>query len=377
MTSDNIYVTSPALPALDEFLPYLKRIWDNHRLTNMGELHNELEKRIAEYLGVGYVSLFCNGTIALQTGLQALRITGEVITTPYSFAATTHAIYWNHCKPVFCDIDADTFNIDASKIESLITPKTTCILPVHTYGNPCDIDEVQRISEIYGLKVIYDAAHTFGAKYRGKSLCDFGDLSMISFHATKVFNTIEGGALITNDPVLKKRIDYLKNFGFADEETVVGPGSNGKMNEVQAGFGLALLPHIDKILADRERVALRYLRNLGNVAGISLLNNIAGLERNWSYFPIVVDADVFGCSRDVVYQRLREENIFARKYFYPLISNFPAYRGLDSASRDRLQVANRISDSVLCLPIYPGLSEDDVDRICCVFHTQLRVTGNE
>ncbi|MDD4735020.1 MAG: DegT/DnrJ/EryC1/StrS family aminotransferase [Kiritimatiellae bacterium] len=360
----SIYVTSPTLPPLEEFIPYLKEIWDNKRLTNMGPFHNQLEAALAEYFGVKYVSLFCNGTVALQIGLQALKVTGEVITTPFSFPATTHSIYWNRCAPVFCDIDAETYNIDPRKIESLITPETTCILPVHTYGTPCAVDEIQRIADIYGLKVFYDAAHVFGETWRGKSLLGYGDLSMISFHATKVFSTIEGGALISNDAVMKKRIDYLKNFGIADELTVVGPGSNGKMNEVQAAFGLCLLRRMDKALEQRKDVAQRYMDRLSGAKGIRCLQEIDGLTRNWSYFPILVNEALFARSRNAVYDALKKQNIHARKYFYPLISNFPTYRGLPSAGREKLPVAEKTSKSVLCLPMYPDLPGEDVERIC-------------
>ena len=360
----NIYVTSPTLPPLEEFIPYLEKIWDSNRLTNNGPLHNQLEETLADYFDVKYVSLFCNGTVALQIGLQALKVTGEVITTPFSFPATTHSIYWNRCTPVFCDIDPITYNLDPEKLESLITPETTCILPVHTYGTPCDVDAIQRIADVYGLKVFYDAAHVFGEQWRGASLLGHGDLSMISFHATKVFSTIEGGALITNDPKMKKRIDYLKNFGFAGEETVVGPGGNGKMNEVQAAFGLCLLPHMDESLTQRTHVASLYLERLNVVKGIRCLSEIDELKRNWSYFPILIYEGMFEKNRDAVYDALKEQDIHARKYFYPLISDFPAYRGLPSVGHKKLAVAEKTSKSVLCLPMYPDLSADDVERIC-------------
>lgn len=359
-----LYVTSPTLPPLEKFVPYLEKIWANKRLANMGPFHQELEAALADYFGVKYVSLFCNGTVALQIGLQALKITGEVITTPFSFPATTHSIYWNRCTPVFCDIDPVTYNLDPEKIESLITPETTCILPVHTYGTPCDVDAIQRIADVYGLKVFYDAAHVFGETWRGKSLLGYGDLSMISFHATKVFSTVEGGALITNDPVMKKRIDYLKNFGFAGEATVVGPGSNGKMNEIQAAFGLCLLPRMPEALKQRAQIALHYLSRLEHIDGIRCLSPIEGLVRNWCYFPILINECLFGRSRNAVYDALKKQNIHARKYFYPLISDFPTYRGLPSAGREKLPVAEKTSKSVLCLPMYPDLPGEDVERIC-------------
>jgi dTDP-4-amino-4,6-dideoxygalactose transaminase len=327
-------------------------------------MHEQLESALADYFGVKYVSLFCNGTIALQIGLQALRITGQVITTPFSFPATTHSIYWNRCTPIFGDISPQTYNLDPSRIESLITPETTCIMPVHTYGTPCDIDAIQRIANLYGLKVFYDAAHVFGEQWRGKSLMTHGDLSMISFHATKVFSTIEGGALATNDPILKQRIDYLKNFGFAGEETIVGPGGNGKMNEIQAAFGLCLLPHIPDALRKRQAIAAAYKKNLGNVPGMSMLQEIDELVRNWSYFPVLIDAKEFGESRDDLYDRLKECDIYSRKYFYPLISNYPAYRDLPSAAESRLPIAHSVSSNILCLPIYPSLSDDELLRIC-------------
>lgn len=359
-----ITVTRPSLPPLGEFIASLEKIWTNHRLTNQGPFERSFEEAVAEYLGVEHVSLFCNGMIALQIGLQALRVTGEVITTPFSFPATTHAIYWNHCTPVFCDIDPVTYNIDVHKIEALITPKTTAILPVHVYGNPCDTSALSEICERYGLKLFYDAAHAFGVRWQGLSLMDYGDLAMVSFHATKVFNTIEGGALVTRDPKMKKRIDYLKNFGIADEETVVGPGSNGKMNELQAAFGLLQLKYIDGTIAARDQRAELYRHHLSGTPGVTLLATGNGLKRNWAYFPVLFDPDKFGVSRDTVFETLKKHDVLCRKYFYPLISQYPTYRGLSSADPARLSVAQRVASEVLCLPMYSDLALSDVDRIC-------------
>ncbi|MCU7814355.1 MAG: DegT/DnrJ/EryC1/StrS family aminotransferase [Candidatus Thiodiazotropha sp. (ex Rostrolucina anterorostrata)] len=357
------YVTQPSLPPLDEFVTSLEQIWSSKQLTNNGPFHQEFEAALAEYLGVPYISLFCNGMTALQVGLQALKISGEVITSPYTFPATTHAIYWNHCTPVFCDIDQDTCNIDPEKIESLITPKTTCIIPVHVYGMPCSIDKIQLIADNYGLKVIYDAAHAFGAKLNGASLCSFGDLSMVSFHATKVFNTIEGGALVTHDEKLKKRVDYLKNFGFADENTIVAPGSNGKMNEVQAALGLLQLKYVDEAIEKRVRLAQIYKEQLADIPGIRILDAIDGSTPNGAYCPIFVQKLAYGKSRDQLYEILKEESIHGRRYFYPLISQLAYYRGLPSSPPDRLPHAVAAADQVICLPLYASLDPEMVERI--------------
>ena len=357
------HVTRPSLPPLDEFVSLLEQIWSTRQLTNNGPFHHQFETALAEYLEVPYVSLFCNGMMALQVGLQALKITGEVITTPYTFPATTHAIYWNHCTPVFCDIDKSTCNIDPDKIGSLITPKTTCIMPVHIYGNPCNIDQIQHIADTYGLKVFYDAAHTFGSRLNNKQLCAFGDISMLSFHATKVFNTIEGGALITHDEKLKRRIDYLKNFGFANETTVVAPGSNGKMNEVQAALGLLQLKYIDNEIERRVRLTHLYRERLANIPGISMLTPVEGSTPNGAYCPVFVDEQRFGRSRDQLYQILKEASIFGRRYFYPLISQLPSYRGLPSALPERLTNAITAADEVICLPLYATLEPAAVERI--------------
>lgn len=361
MSDKPIFVTQPHLPPLDEFFPYLEQIWENKILTNNGPYHRQLEKELCEYLGVEHLSLFSNGTIALVTALQALRITGEVITTPYSFVATAHSLLWNNIKPVFVDIDPATCNLDPAKIEAAITAQTTAILPVHCYGNPCDVEEIERIADIYGLRVIYDAAHAFGVKYKGGSLLRHGDLSILSFHATKVFNTFEGGAIISPDAKTKQRIDYLKNFGFADEVTVVAPGINGKMSEINAAFGLLQLKHIESALDRRLQIDQRYRVALAKLDSIQLLR-LDTSSRNYSYFPILVSnkAEV---SRDDLYYRLREKGIFARRYFYPLISEFPMYRGYSSASGSNLPNATKLASEVLCLPIYPALSNEEQDRV--------------
>ena len=358
-----ITVTSPLLPDLKEFEKYLEDIWNRKWLTNNGHYHQELEKSLAEYLGVKYISLFTNGTLPLITALQALRITGEVITTPYSFVATTHSLWWNGIKPVFVDIDEKTGNIDPDKIEAAITPRTTAIMPVHVYGTPCDTKRIKEIADKYGLKVIYDAAHAFGVKVNGKSILEEGDISTLSFHATKVYNTIEGGALICHDEATKKRIDYLKNFGFADEVTVVAPGINSKMDEIRSAYGLLNLKQVDSAIEKRKHIAILYKESLKVVKGVRFLEDIEGVRHNYSYFPIFIDENVYGTSRDELYTKLKEYNILGRRYFYPLISNFSTYRGLESASIDNLPVANKLADSVICLPMYADLSDEDVDRI--------------
>jgi len=358
-----IYVTQPTLPPLDEFLPYLREIWDSKILTNGGPFHHQLERALGEYLGVSNVSLFSNGTLALITALQTLRITGEVITTPYSFVATAHSLLWNGIKPVFVDIDPVTLNIDPDKIEAAITPQTTAILPVHCYGTPCDIPRIQNVANMYGLKVIYDAAHAFGVQAQGEPILKHGDLSVLSLHATKVFNTFEGGAIISPDARTKQRVDYLKNFGFASETTVVAPGINGKMSEINAAFGLLQLKHIDDALARRATIAARYDARLSEVAGIKVLSRIDGVTGNNSYYPIFVQGN-YSLSRDSLFNFLRDRDIYARRYFYPLISEFPMYRGLPSAAKTELPNAYHASQQVICLPMFPALSDDDVDRIC-------------
>lgn len=358
-----IYVTQPSLPPLEEYIELLKQIWDNKILTNNGHFHRQFEKELAEYLGVKYISVFSNGTLALITALQALRITGEVITTPFSFVATTHSLWWNNIKPVFADIEPDFFNLDPEKVEAAITPQTTAIMPVHVYGNPCNMEHFQRIADTYGLRLIYDAAHAFGVKINGKSILNFGDLSVLSFHATKVFNTIEGGAIVCQDEKTKQRIDYLKNFGFANETTVIAPGINAKMNEVQAAYGLLQLKYIDENIAKRKDIADLYRKNLSNIPGLRFLNDFEGINHSYSYFPILVDASVYGQTRDELYEELKRNNIFSRRYFYPLISQFPSYRGLTSAKPENLPVAEKIAEQVICLPIYPNLGSTDIEII--------------
>lgn len=357
-----IPVTEPFMPPLTEFIPYLEKIWESKWLTNAGQFHQELEKRLADYLGVEHLSLFSNGTIALIVALQSLRISGEVITTPYSFVATAHSLLWNNIKPVFTDIDPASFNLDPEKIESAITGQTTAIMPVHCYGKPCDVDAIQRIADRYGLRIIYDAAHAFGVRYKGQSLLNHGDLSVLSFHATKVFNTFEGGAIVCPDAKSKQRIDHLKNFGFVDEVTVAAPGINGKMNEVQAAFGLLQLDHVDNSIALRQRIDAKYREAFRDVPGITPYSLDPSASSNHSYFPILIDSR-HHCTRDELYQKLRDHRVLARRYFYPLISDFPMYRGLSSANPAHLPVARRIASEVLCLPIYPGLSDEHLQMI--------------
>ena len=362
--SEKIYVTQPALPPLDEFVEYLKQIWDSKILTNNGPFHQQFEKELSEYLGVKYVSLFSNGTLALVTALQTLRVTGEVITTPFSFVATTHSLWWNNIKPVFVDIEPEYFTIDPEKIEAAITTQTTAIMPVHVYGNPCKVEAIQKIADTYGLKVIYDAAHAFGVQINGNSVLNYGDLSILSFHATKTFNTIEGGAIICHDEKTKKRIDFLKNFGFADEVTVIEPGINAKMNELQSAYGLLQLKYIRDYTTKRKKISCHYRENLNNVNGIRFLSDIKGIDHSYTYFPILVNASEYGESRDSLYDRLKLNNINGRRYFYPLISQFPTYCGLPSAKSENSTVATKIAEMVICLPLYPDLEKETIDRIC-------------
>ena len=357
-----IPVTQPFMPPLDEFIPYLEKIWASRWLTNAGQFHQQLERALEEYLGVKHLSLFNNGTIALVTALQCLRVTGEVITTPYSFVATAHSLYWNNIRPVFVDIDPVSFNMDPEKIEQAITPATTAIMPVHCYGNPCDVDRIQRIADTYGLRVIYDAAHAFGVKRAGASVLSHGDLSVLSFHATKVFNTFEGGAIVSPDAKTKQRIDYLKNFGFADEVTVVAAGINGKMNEVQAAFGLLQLRHVESSISERRRIDASYRTDLDRIPGISIPPLPAGVVGNHSYFPILVGPE-YPVSRDALYDELKRDGILARRYFYPLISDMPMYRAMPSAAPAGLPNARRVAEQILCLPIYPDLSHEDQQRV--------------
>lgn len=358
-----ITVTSPLLPELEEFNGLLQEIWGSKWITNNGSFHKKLEAALCEYLKVPYISLFTNGTLPLLTALQALRITGEVITTPYSFVATTHSIWWNNCKPVFVDIDPSTGNIDPDKIEAAITPKTSAIMPVHVYGKPCDTKRIQEIADKYGLKVIYDAAHAFGVEVDGESILNAGDLSTLSFHATKVFNTIEGGAMVMRDAETKKRIDYLKNFGFAGETEVVGPGINSKMDEVRSAYGLLNLKQVDAAIEARHQVAIRYREVLRSVPGITFFEDMPGVRHNYSYFPIFVDTEEYGMTRDELYFKMKENGVLGRRYFYPLISTFSTYRGLPSAAPENLPRAHKMADSVICLPMHHILSSSDLDQI--------------
>ena len=392
MNTKQITVTSPLLPNLDEFHDMLQQIWDSKWITNNGQFHQQLEKALAEYLKVPYISLFTNGTLPLLTALQALRITGEVITTPYSFVATTHSIWWNGCKPVFVDIDPKTGNLDPNKIEAAITPKTTAIMPVHCYGKPCDVRAIKEIADKYGLKVIYDAAHAFAleipkneADYKvafdeatnalapsqatkhveveTESILNWGDISTLSFHATKVYNTIEGGAMIMHDAETKKRIDYLKNFGFAGETTVVGPGINSKVDEMRAAYGLLNLRQVDQAIANRQKVANAYREALRGIDGITFFEDMPGVKHNYAYFPMFIDAEKYGTTRDELYFKMKEANVLGRRYFYPLISEFSTYRGHESANPANLQNAHKMADSVICLPMHHELSEEDLNRI--------------
>lgn len=358
-----ITVTSPLLPDLHDFTKYLEDIWNKKWVTNNGFYHKELERKIAEYLRVGHLSLFTNGTLPLITALQALNIHGEVITTPYSFVATTHSLWWNKIKPVFVDIDPVTCNLDPNKIEAAITSETTAIMPVHCYGTPCNVEKIRAIAEKYNLKVIYDAAHAFGVEINGKSILEYGDMSTLSFHATKVYNTLEGGALIVRDEETKKQIDFLKNFGFAGETTVVAPGINSKMDEVRAAFGLLNLEIVDAAIEARKKVVDCYRDNLKNVNGIRIMDEICGVKSNYSYFPIFVNEKEYGISRDALYFKMQDENILGRRYFYPLISTFSTYRGLPSARPENLPVATKIANEVICLPLHHELNEEEVENI--------------
>jgi dTDP-4-amino-4,6-dideoxygalactose transaminase len=352
-----IPVTMPSLPPLAEFEPYLKKIWASHWLTNNGNYHQELERKLCEYLGVKYISLFTNGTLALITALQALGIKGEVITTPYSFVATSHALWWNNIKPVFADVEPKFMNLDLERIAAAITPRTTAILPVHVYGNPCDTKRIQEVADKHGLKVIYDACHAFGVEQKGKSILLAGDLSVLSFHATKIFNTFEGGAIICHDEKMKQRIDLLKNFGFAGELTVVEPGINAKMNEFQAALGVLQLKYIDRNIVKSRKIAAFYRKNLAGIPGISFFEDMPDIRHNYAYFPIFIDEKNYGKSRDELYLNLKENGIYARKYFYPLISDFSPYKSLKSAQNKNLPVAHRAAQQVLCLPIFPELEK--------------------
>jgi len=360
-----VYVTRPTLPPLAEFETLLGEIWESHWLTNEGPFHQQLESRLAGFLGVEHVSAFCNGTIALMVALQALRISsGEVVTTPFTFPATPHVLFWNHITPVFCDIEERTFSLDPARIEQLIGSETRAILPVHVYGIPSDIDAIQRIADRHGLHVIYDAAHAFGVRYRGRSLASYGDMAMLSFHATKLFSTLEGGALVTKTPALAERVRFLRNFGIADEETVIGPGINGKMNELQAAFGLLHLQMVEREIASRRQLTEEYRRGLRGIPGLRVLEEMPELEHNYSYFPVVIDPDLFGMTRDDVHAFLKTCNIVTRKYFFPLCSSYPCYSSLPSSRPENLPVAHRLTARVLCLPIYGELPVKTAETIC-------------
>lgn len=363
MNNNTITVTSPLLPDLNEFHELLKQIWDSKWITNNGSFHQQLERALAEYLKVPYVSLFTNGTLPLITALQALRITGEVITTPYSFVATTHALWWNGIKPVFVDVEWATGCMDPNKIEAAITPKTTAIMPVHVYGKPCNIQAIQDIADKYGLKVIYDAAHAFGVEVNGESVLNAGDMSTISFHATKVYNTIEGGAMVMHDAKTKQRIDYLKNFGFAGETEVVGPGINSKMDEMRSAYGLLNLKQVDAAIDARHQVAIKYREALKDIEGIEFWDDLPGVKHNYSYFPIFVDAKRFGMTRDELYFKMKEQGVLGRRYFYPLISEFSTYRELESSRPENLPVATKMANEVICLPMHHALSENEIERV--------------
>lgn len=358
-----ITVTSPLLPDLKEFEKLLEDIWQRKWLANNGHYHKELERALSEYLGVPYLSLFTNGTLPLITALQAMGVKGEVITTPYSFVATTHSLWWNGIKPVFVDVEEKTGNLDPEKIEAAITPRTTAIMPVHVYGTPCDTQRIQEIADKHGLKVIYDAAHAFGVWQDGKSILEAGDMATLSFHATKVYNTVEGGALICHDAETKKQIDYLKNFGFAGEIEVIAPGINSKMDEIRSAYGLLNLKQVDVAIARRKDVAQKYKDAFKAVAGLRYLEDIEGVKHNYSYFPIFIDEEEYGLSRDGLFTKLKENNILGRRYFYPLISEFVTYKGLESAKKENLPVAHKLADSVICLPMYADLTDDDVNRV--------------
>jgi len=363
LDKNQITVTSPLLPDLEEFNGLLREIWDSKWITNSGSFHKKLEAALCEYLKVPFVSLFTNGTLPLLTALQALRITGEVITTPYSFVATTHSIWWNGCKPVFVDIDPATGNIDPDRIEAAITPKTSAIMPVHVYGKPCDTKRIQEIADKYGLNVIYDAAHAFGVEINGESILNAGDLSTLSFHATKVYNTIEGGAMVMHDAEMKKRIDYLKNFGFAGETEVVGPGINSKMDEVRSAYGLLNLKQVNAAIEARHQVAIQYREALRDVPGITFFDDMPGVRHNYSYFPIFVDADAYGMTRDELYFKMKQNGVLGRRYFYPLISSFSTYRGLPSADPANLPKAHKMAGSVICLPMHHNLSSSNLEKV--------------
>ncbi len=361
-----IYVTRPLLPDLQKLTKRLEGVWASQWLTNNGPQHVSLEKKLQDLLKVPNLSLFNNGTIALITACQSLRLSGDVITTPFTFPATPHVLSWNNIKPIFCDIDPVTMNIDAQKIESMITPQTTGILAVHVFGAPCDGNKIQEIADRYGLKIIYDAAHAFGVEINGKGIGNFGDISMYSFHATKLFHTAEGGALAFKDSHLKPRIELLKNFGIKNEEEVVMPGINGKMNEIQAALGLVLLDYVEEERSKRKILIDTYRDLLKDVEGVTYSNDLPGMKSSCQYFVIRIDEKKFGRSRDQVYERFKEYNVFTRKYFYPLCSNYTCYRQLPSSVPGNLPVAHKIVEQVLSMPLYGGLTPDDIEKICAI-----------
>ncbi|WP_223265887.1 DegT/DnrJ/EryC1/StrS family aminotransferase [Vicingus serpentipes] len=361
-----ILVTQPTLPNLDEFHASLKEIWASKWITNKGAFHQQFELELAKHLGVKYVSIFNNATIALLTALQALEIKGEVITTPYSFVATANSLMWNNLTPVFCDVDPIYGNLDAAKIENLITPNTTAIMPVHVYGTPCDVIAIEQVAKKHKLKVIYDAAHAFGVEVNNNSILNYGDLSVLSFHATKAFNTVEGGAIICHDDATKEKIDNLKNFGITDEITVVAPGINGKVNELIAAYGLLQLKTIDSDIEKCKTITTYYKEHLANIEGLKCMPDIKNTKLNYSYFPIFIDEEKFGMSRDELYFKLKENNIFGRRYFYPLITDFNTYKNFDSSN---LPIAKKIASQVICLPIYAGLTTAEVNYITAIINS--------
>ena len=363
------FVTKPFLPPLSELVPLLEQIWETRILTNSGPFHQQLEAELCEYLGVKYISLFNNATIALITALQALKITGEVITTPFSFVATSHSLKWQNLTPVFVDIDKNTLNLDPTKIEAAITPRTKAIMPVHCYGNPCDVDAIDLIAKKHDLKVIYDAAHAFGVHCHCGSVLKHGDLSVLSFHATKVFNTFEGGAIVSPDLETKTQIDYLKNFGYENETSVIAVGINGKMSEFNAALGLLQLKYVDGAIAQRQAIAVDYQSRLEGVTGVEIVGPFGQKKANYSYFPILIN-DKFRLSRDGLYESLKSIGINTRRYFYPLISEFPIYQHLPSSDGTNLSVAHDASQQILCLPIYPGLETTIIDKICSLISTK-------
>ena len=361
--SKSIFVTSPSLPPLNELIPYLEKIWHSKNLTNNGQFHQELEKRLCEKLGVKYISLFNNGTLALIVAMKCMALQGEVITTPFSFIATSHSIWWNNLTPVFIDIEPKTFNLDTNKIEDAITEKTTAIMPVHVYGNPCDVKEINRIAKKHNLKVIYDACHTFDVRINNEPVLNFGDLSVLSFHATKVFNTFEGGAIVSHDIETKRKIDNLKNFGITSETTVDDVGINAKVNEFSSAFGILQLEKVDEYILKRKIITEFYRENLKDIKGISYINDIDGVKHCYSYFPILINQNEFGKSRDDVYEELKKQNIFSRRYFYPLISQFDPYKDLETAKEGKMPIAEKITKEILCLPLYSDLELDDCKKI--------------